>query len=196
MSGYLTNINVRSGDPQAVAAAFRRLPRREGALIAPPVNKWVTVFDQVSDEAADEDRLSGYTVMLSQALQTAAIGFMVYDSDVLLYTAAENGRIVDTYSSWPDYFDESLAESEIARLAGKPKALAALTGADPKAVERALHTECDFAEEALTALVTALGLPPLAARWGWTYLHDPEEPERPDGFDGFLEVKAAFGVVG
>lgn len=196
MGGFLANINVRSDDQQAVAAAFRRLPRREGALIAPSVYGWVTVFDQVSDEAADEDRLSGYTVMLSESLKTAAIGFLVYDSDVLLYTAADRGGIVDTYSSWPDYFDESLSGREMARLAGRPAVLAALTGSDAKAVERALRLECDFAEEALAALVSALGLPPHAARWGWTYLHDPGEPERPDGFGLFVEVKPAFGIVG
>jgi len=196
VGGFLANINVRSNDASAVAAAFRRLPRREGALIAPPVNGWVTVFDQVSDEGADEDRLSGYTVMLSQSLNTAAIGFLVYDSDVLLCTAAEGGRIVDRYSSWPDYFDESLPEGEARKLAGNPDALARLTGADATAIVRALRNECDFAEEALAALVEALGLPPHAARWGWTYLHDPEEAERPAGFDRFIEVKAAFGVVG
>lgn len=190
MVATFANIIVRSGDQAAVASAVRQLPRRLGAFVAPPVDKWIAVYDEASDQP-DEDRLSGYTVMLSAKLNTAAIGFMVYESDVLLYTLAENGQLLDQYSSWPDYFDESLPDSEMEALAGDPRCLARLAHVSPPQVNHILEGEHDFAEEKLADLARLLGLPPCIARWGYNDIVIAED-EQPEGRAAFIEITQAF----
>jgi len=200
MSASFANISVRSNDQQAVAAAVRRLPRRLGALIAPPEHGWVTVFDEASD-APDEDRLSGYTTMLSATLNTQAIGALVYESDVLLLTIAENGTLLDHYSSWPDYFDESMGLKEYEALSGKPDVLArfARPPVSAEAVEAMLEEEHDFAEEKLAALARLLGLPGKTARWGYNDImqavqeEDPAQPS--DLWTGFMKIEQAFPTL-
>jgi hypothetical protein len=181
---------VRSGDQTAVAAAVRQLPRRLGALVAPPVDKWTAVFDEASDQP-DEDRLSGYTVMLSARLNTVAVGFMVYESDVLLYTLAENGKLVDQFSSWPDYFDESLPDSEMEALSGDPRCLARLAHVSPAQVNHILEGEHDFAEEKLAELARLLGLPLSITHWGYNDLLNPET-DQPADRAAFIEIAQAF----
>jgi transcriptional regulator with XRE-family HTH domain len=192
MSATFANICVRSGDQTAVAAAVRRLPKRLSAFVAPPVGKWVMVFDEVSD-TPDEDRLSSYTVMLSGKLNTVVVGFMVYESDLLLYTLAENGDLLDQYSSWPDYFDETLPDSEIEALQGDPRALARLAHVTPSQVAHILEGEHDFAEEKLAELVQLLGLPPSISHWGYNDVRDTEA-EQPDGRDAFIEITPSFAL--
>jgi hypothetical protein len=186
------NICVKTGDQEAVAGAVRRLPRRLAAFVAPPENGWVCVFDEASD-LPDEDRLSGYTVMLSAKLRTQAIGLMVYESDVLLYTVADDGVLLDQYSSWPDYFDESLPESEVEALAGDPRALARLAHVSSPQVQKVLEGEHDFAEEKLADLVRLLGLPPNTAHWGYNGIVEAEH-EQPGGRDAFIEIAQAFAL--
>jgi hypothetical protein len=192
MGATFANICVRSGDQKAVAAAVRRLPKRLGAFVAPPHNSWVAVFDEASD-APDEDRLTGYTVMLSDKLGTLVLGFMVYESDVLLYTIAENGELLDQYSSWPDYFDESLPDAEFEALEGDPRCLARCAHVSPAQVQSVLNAEHDFAEEKLAGLVKLLGLPPLLAHWGYNDILEPGD-EQPEGRDAFVQIDAAFPI--
>lgn len=197
MSATFANINVRCGDRGAVAAAVRKLPRRTGDLLAPPEKGWVTVFDEAAD-APDEDRLSGYTVMLSATLQTQAIGALVYEGDVLILTLAENGKLLDHYSSWPDYFDESMGMKEFEALSGKPDVLArfAHPPAPPGDVERILDEEHDFAEEKLAALGRLLGLPENTARWGYNDIVEAvqdEDPANPsENWVGFMKIEQPF----
>ena len=195
MSRLFTNINVRTGDQKAVASAVVRLPRRMASLVAPAENGWVTVFDEASD-APDEDRLSGYTVMLSDRMKTRAVGFLVYESDVLIVTIAENGKLLDHYSSWPDYFDETMPPEEIESLAGKPEAVARLNPSIPPAQVRAvLDEEHDFAEEKLADLVRLIGLPPIAAQWGYNDLVETEEesPESlPPNWPDYMKLETMF----
>jgi hypothetical protein len=200
MSASFANINVRSGDQVAVAAAVRRLPRRMGDLVSPAENGWVTVFDQASD-APDEDRLSGYTTMLSGTLHTRAVGVLVYESDVLLITLAEDGKLLDHYSSWPDYFDETMGLKEYEALAGKPDVLArfARPPVSPAQVEAVLDEEHDFAEEKLAALAALLGLPEKTAHWGYNDIveavqeDDPAEPS--PQWAGFMKIEQAFPTL-
>lgn len=199
MSRVFTNINVRTTDYGAVAAAVKRLPRRMAALVAPAVDGWVTVFDEASD-APDEDRLSGYTVMLSDKLQTGAIGFLVYESDVLIATVADRGRLEDHYSSWPDYFDENMDEREYNGLLGRERAWTRLSdGVSPADVRRVMDAEHDFAEEKLVEVVRLLRLPPNAARWGYNDIIEQVEAEDgaelPDGWDRFMRLDAAFQTL-
>jgi hypothetical protein len=182
-----TNISVRTSDTDAVAGAVKRLPRHMNALVAPAERGWVTVFEESMDEP-DDDRLSGYVVMLSDRLKTAAVGFLVFESDVLMYTAAENGRLADQYSSWPDYFDENLPDEDHERLAGNPKVLAQLAGVAELPVRRAMEAEHDFAEEKLAALARALGLPPVVAQWGYNDLTDESLEEGPANRTAFITI--------
>lgn len=201
MSASFANINVRSDDPRAVAAAVRKLPRRRGDLVSPMENGWVTVFDEAAD-APDEDRLSGYTVMLSAALDTQAIGVLVYESDVLLLTIADKGKLLDHYSSWPDYFDESMGMEEYEALSGKPEVLARFAHPPVSAgdVDRLLGEEHDFAEEKLAALAKLLGLPEKTARWGYNDIAEAvqeEDPANPSGqWEGFMKIEQPFPLPG
>lgn len=200
MSASFTSINVWCDDQQAVAAAVRKLPRRMGDLVAPPEKGWVTVFDEAAD-APDEDRLSGYTVMLSASLQTQALGALVYEGDVLILTLAENGKLLDHYSSWPDYFDETMGMREFEALSGKPAVLARFSHppVDPRAVEQVMDEEHDFAEEKLAALTRLLGLPEKTARWGYNDILEAVQEDDPaapsDLWAGFMKIEQPFPTL-
>ena len=103
MGSSYTNVHVRSGDQNAVKKALTQINALP-AYVSKPKNGWVSAFpSEVEDQS--ESSMKRVCTELSGALKTGVFGITVHDSDIFLYTLAENGQVVDTYNSWPGYFD-------------------------------------------------------------------------------------------
>ncbi|GIW06717.1 MAG: hypothetical protein KatS3mg060_1522 [Dehalococcoidia bacterium] len=144
MSATFANISVRTDQQETVY----ELVDDGDAFISPPILGWVTVFDRQASEG-DLSRLAELAALLSEALQTAAIAFMVIDGDAFFYLVFDNGTLQDEYASDPDFFGDASPEERIA-LRGQPERLlpfaipgtrvdhlrAILTSADMPAADR------------------------------------------------------------
>lgn len=176
MEGCQSAICILSDDALPVVEAVRALPRRGSAFVSEPIGGWVVVFEESSD-GPPEDRLNEYTAVLSETLCTTAIGFLIVESDLLVYTLARDSRVLDYFNSWPDYFDETLQTDDEDSPSGDTDLLIAEVGPNARAedIRAILDGEYDFAEERLAALTTALGLPAVTAQWGYHLLEQEED---------------------
>lgn len=191
MEGCQSAICVLSDDALPVVEAVRALPRRGSAFVSEPIGGWVVVFEESSDGPA-EDRLNEYTAVLSETLCTTAIGFLVVESDLLVYTLARDGCVLDYFNNWPDYFDETLQTDDEESPSGDTGLLIAEVGpnAVPEDIRAILDGEYDFAEERLAALTAVLGLPAIAAQWGY-HLLEQDNGANP----GFTRVPSPFPIL-
>jgi hypothetical protein len=104
MGGHYGTIHVRTDNRDEVRFAVERLSTNRNLrfLIAPPINGWVTVFPE------DHGQDSALSESLAQLLpDKTLIHCLVHDDDVFAYWLFENGSVLDTYNSCPDYFDKS-----------------------------------------------------------------------------------------
>ncbi len=107
------------------------------------------MFEESSD-GPEEDRLNEYTAVLSENLCTTAIGFLIVESDLLIYTLARDGCVLDYFNSWPDYFDETLQTDDAESPSGNADLLIAEVGPNALAedIRAILDGEYDFARNA------------------------------------------------
>jgi hypothetical protein len=162
MGTFLGNTFVRADDALAVADAVRRTFAPQGIwpwYVAPPAGGWVGVFEQGLEGAAE--LAPGIAAGLSEALQTTAVSFQIYDGDFLAYIVAEHGRVVDRFHAKPGYMSLPPTREEQRRLKGDPKALAAACGR-PEAesvLRAAFRRHKEDAEGLLEAIGIVLGIP-------------------------------------
>ena len=192
MGSFYTNVTLRVSDDRPVIEYLTE--RRRNAFVSGPEKNALVVFDSES-EAQDYVVLRNLATDLSKWFDCAALAVMNHDDDVLLYTLAHRGRIVDEYNSAPDYFD---AESS-AKRGGDARQLARLFDASSQAgeIEALLAREAGdddgfvFETERHALLVEALGLPECAVGTGYNYLEAEEYPEDYDAED-FTRVGSAL----
>jgi hypothetical protein len=102
-----TNLQVRGEDNVVVKNALiaaKIFP----VFVSKAESGWVSAYPWLADEEADNDTASFQSlekmcVALSQELETAVFAFAVVNSDVFRYFFALNGKLLDTYDSWPGY---------------------------------------------------------------------------------------------
>jgi len=103
MGGHYGTIHVRTEDRDAVRSAVERLvsDRTRRFQIAPPIGGWVTVFPEHNgqDSAVSE-------ALAARLSDKTLIHCLVHDDDVFAYWLFEDGRLVETYNSCPDYFGD------------------------------------------------------------------------------------------
>jgi hypothetical protein len=177
MGNFYTNVTLRVSDDRPVIEYLTE--RRRNAFVSGAEKNAVVVFDSES-EAQNYSILRTLAADLSKWLDCVALAVMNHDDDVLLYTLAHRGRIIDEYNSAPDYFD---AES-LAKRGGDARQLARLFDASSRAneIEALLAREAGdedgfvFETERHGLLVEALGLPECAVGTGYNYLEAEEYP--------------------
>ncbi len=133
------SIHVQSDDVPAVERAVRqfvpRLPgRSRGSVVSPARNGWIAVYDELCDR--DPKQLRWLVQELSDRFGGVAIAFGVEEDAVARFVLLERGRIVDEYSSVPEYHGE-LPPGIVVSLAANPTVVSRLTGADPADVRAA-----------------------------------------------------------
>lgn len=100
MGATYSNITLRGPAQEQVIAAVRALGLV--AWVSPTVQGLTVVYDCRCED--DSDVVPSVTLRLSERLGCAAWGIYVYDSDILRYTLARDGRVLDEYDSRPGYF--------------------------------------------------------------------------------------------
>lgn len=182
MGRFYTNVTVKHGDAEHVARTV--VPLNRFAVIAPPVDGFVVVYDRASER--QDDMIIQFARTLSQQLETVAFAVMNHDDDILYYWLFDCGAEQDKYNSCPWYFQDSV---EPLPQGGDAKTLASLLGKSraAKRVDEILHCDADpevegpytWQTERHADLVEALGLPEWAVGYGYNYLADADFP---DGF--------------
>ena len=128
MGSHYRSLHVRGTDQGTVLAAVEKLlsnQTRGRVLVGPGLNGWVGVYP--NDDAGSEQ----FPLALSESLNSTVLDFLLHDSDVFLYNAFHAGKLVDEYSSAPDYF-ETISPAEHDRLKGRPESFAALANSSSK----------------------------------------------------------------
>jgi hypothetical protein len=172
-------MHVRSDSTKAVTQSAKRIIKCP-AYVSPPANGWVSVYDEISDQQ-DTEHLTRAAMRLSKDLATTAIGFMVHDSDILLYWLYEAGELKDEFNSVPDYFGEPEG-TETANAHHDPHAL--LRHCRPGTALEQLQSLLDvespspFAEQTLGSLAELLAIQEARAVLGFRML-DKEDSARP-----------------
>jgi hypothetical protein len=174
MAAFFANIQVRTGDQEAVVAAVERLLGRAGytveqevysgdrsVYISPAENGWVGVYDSACD-GVTVGPLAWLAQGLSQQLEGVTLAWLVYDSSLLLYLLFQNGEVEDRYVSRPDYFPGAQRDDRPAAtgpLGGDGQRLLEVTGVfgDGRPITRWLRRPDDFAQLTLRRVAAALG---------------------------------------
>ncbi len=121
MPASYVNYHVRSTDAAGVAAALRGLVRGR-AYVAPAVDGWVTLYDEVSErqDAYEIGRLAGE---LSAVLATAVLAFVVADEVLFVYYLFDAGDLLDEYNSDPPPAAEAAPVDPTTWFTGRPEML-------------------------------------------------------------------------
>ena len=171
MGKSYSNVVVIGADEMDVAAVCRR-----PAFLA-RLARIITVFTEGDDsgDAPTEGEIS-------ERLACITLNSWVHDSDILGYRVFDRGALI-TEGVVPDpleFFGHELSGIDATGVRPDPALLVAALGrGDAAAVASALTDGFVLAEERHEALLTALDLPTIAARFGYRFLDEDDT-----GYDG------------
>ena len=111
MGATFGSINFRIEDRQAVLSAVEALASecKKKFLVGPLLNGWISVYPE--DSGLD----SSLSAALAKLVSCAILHLVVYHDDIFYYVFYEQGKVVDEYSSRPDYFNQ-VPNEEMERL--------------------------------------------------------------------------------
>jgi ankyrin repeat protein len=169
MGSPFTNCHVRTSDKARCSKAASEVVSAR-ALLTEPRRGWITVYDEAS-ETQDTAELQRVAKGLSKSLATDVFAFLLHDSDMFLYHAYRKGKLVDRFSSRPDYFGE-VSAAERKKWAGNFKKLLPLapTGVSTERIGRVLGKKALFQDETVAAFARLMGIDAARARIGFRYL--------------------------
>jgi hypothetical protein len=121
MGVSFVNYQIRSNDQAAVVAAAGQLVQGR-AFISPPLNNWVTLYDEAS-ETQDAHEIGRVGSDLSTLLGSVVFAFIVSDSTLLVYYLFDNGDLLDEFHSTPVPTSEHADADQRFRFAGRPEIL-------------------------------------------------------------------------
>jgi hypothetical protein len=181
MGHFYTNVTVKHDDAEMVARAVAEMHRY--AVIAPPVDGFVMVYDLASER--QDGTLFDFARRLSLDLNSIAFAVMNHDDSVLYYWLFDCGQEIDRYNSRPDYFEPSDDKQ-----GGSASVLATALGCDGviDELDRILHCDADsevsdspyvFEIDRHAELARVLRIPNWGVGYGYSYLADDQLP---DGF--------------
>ncbi len=156
-------------------------------VVIGPAGPWISVYDQAT-ESQDMKLIEGLASVLSQAAKTAAAGILVHDSDVLELRLCREGKVVDRYCSWPEYFEE-VSRRNARKLSGKPEKWRELL-VDDGNMDRLVQVwsgSRTFAEEVLADTAALLGWEQPRVMVGHRYLSS-ELTGAPESREGYTTL--------
>lgn len=176
MGNFYVNYTLKPASQSSVAS----LMQGRKAIICPPVNDVVVVFDEASD-SQDEKIISSLAERLSANLKCAVLALMNHDDDILWYRLYSAGNKIDEYNSCPDYFEFGGDGEPRGPTGGDAKKLRKVFGnGDAEEIERILRAPMEdyaFAIERHLDLCKALGLPIYVAGTAYASFEQGEIPE-------------------
>jgi hypothetical protein len=177
MSAFFANIQVRSDDRDAVAAAVDALLAQAGyapepeafggdrsIYIGPAVNGWIGVYDSACD-GSSIGPLAWLAQGLSSRLGSVTLAWLVHDSALLVYLLFDQGEVADRYVSHPDYLQPARPAQPSTRrppagpLGGDGARLLEVAGVpgEGRTITRWLRRPEPFAQTTLRRVAGALG---------------------------------------
>ena len=166
------SIHVQSDDLSKVEQAVRqfvpRLPgNSRGSVVAPPLNGWIAVYDDVCDRNPEMLRRLSRELCDRMGAVTCLLG--LERDELVRMILFERGRIVDEYLSVPEFYGP-LPPGDVIGLAANPTVVSRLTGANPaqvRQIARTAPTTVDLppARELLASLAETLRIE--GATHGW-----------------------------
>ena len=153
---------------RAVEAMVRRLPGSSGgSVILPPVNGWVSVFDELCDR--EPEMLRRLATEVADRMGTVVLLLGVEEGRVVRFVLFERGRIMDEYLSVPEYHGP-LPPGEVIAMGANPRVVNRLTGADAARIREIARTaerpeDLPPPAETLAGLADAFGVPAATERY-------------------------------
>ncbi len=160
MGAHFNSIQVRSQDRESIKAAAEAVARelKKKFLLGPALDGWTAVYP---DDSGNDEQSAA---TLAKRLHTTVLHLAVHDSDIFFYNFFQGGKLLNEYSSDPDYFEEVHAD-EHERLKGRPELFHELVGApehlaDLSQLLKRGHgaTEFTFEEHRLENFAKLLGI--------------------------------------
>ncbi|MDR3636416.1 MAG: hypothetical protein P4L84_21615 [Isosphaeraceae bacterium] len=117
MGGFYGSVHLKTDDRQSVVDVLTKLAKRSGErfLVGPVVEGWVAVYPSTSGQ--DE----GVSRRIARRTRGDVVHLISHDEDVFLYFVYRDGRLLDRYSSDPD-FSGNLSRAVRRKFAGRPVA--------------------------------------------------------------------------
>src|SRR5574341_1170236 len=156
----------------------------------PGAGGWVGVYDQGTGDQ-DLVALTALAKTLSARLHAFTLAILVHDSDVLELRLCRDGRLVDSYSSDPGYWEEETRRKKRPR--GRHERWRSVLAGGVTANDLRLAWQSDdvFAEDTLRRVAPLLGLDPAACCVGFDALQDQaSEPS-----STYITLKFKGGVL-
>lgn len=101
MGGFYNSIHVRGNSQEKILEQVRGSEfAHEGCIIGTESDSWVPVFISLEHSVL-------LTVLLSESLGADVLMIDIHDDDIFSYVYYRNGEEIDSFSSWPDYFEGS-----------------------------------------------------------------------------------------
>lgn len=181
MGNFYVNFAVKVPDPQPVADALARGGRR--AIVTPPRNGYVVVYDEEADRQATAPILA-VGELLARATGRPVLASLNHDDSILCYWLFDGGRLVDSYNSNPAAFDPDPGEPPWQP--GDAHRLSTIIGpgVDAAAVEAILRGDYVFAVERHQRLAETIGLPAWSVGLGYQYVVGGEVKDEDEGSVG------------
>jgi hypothetical protein len=157
MGNFYANFSVKSSAQQQVVDILQQAQRI--AVITPSEKGYIVVYDEEADTQAIQPILDVGS-LLSEALKTPVLAVLNHDDSILCYWLFDQGSLVDSFNSRPDYFDDFQEETHNEQ-GGDPERLCSLLkpDADSEAVNTILREKYLFAIDQHRNLADFLGLP-------------------------------------
>lgn len=157
MGAFYGSIHVRSESSDPVQKSLEQVAKEANCkfLLGPTLNGWISVFP---NNGGQNDRISA---QIAKHLSLDVFHLILHDDDVFIYCFYRDGRLIDKYSSCPDYFHEVSAE-ERQEFQGRPELFEDLLR-EPATLNRlktlmAGGKKFAFEQERMTQFAKLLGL--------------------------------------
>ena len=187
MGSFYINHTVCGPDIPAVIQQLRG----EEAYVSHTRNGCLVVFDKTS-EIEGPPAIERLGAKLSTLKGSRVLSVMIADDDVMMYWLFADGKVADTYNSFPSY-DEAADPPSPPSGGDSSKLCSAFTCKSVEEVERILRTpalgEYVFEFERHKDLATQLALPLEAVALGFNYIQAGDIPEGFDASDFTLVQK-------
>lgn len=120
MGAFYGSAHIRSDQITEVTGVLEELAKRKWKfLVSPVIDGWIAVYPNIHGQ---DERVSK---AIAKKLDWPILHVAVHDDDVFYYWYYRNGKLIDRFSSCPEYFGQ-ISERMTSLLRGKPERLADL----------------------------------------------------------------------
>jgi hypothetical protein len=159
MGAFVANFHVRASDSTAVRKQVADCGA-QNYRVTDPRRGWITIYEMRASEQ-DEQWIKSLARELSSGLNTACVAFLLHESEIACYWLCDQGRLIDEFNSFPDYF-EPVSAAERKRVSGQPDVF--LRYCRPGVTNRQIHdiltASVTFADDTIVQLAALLDIDP------------------------------------